>query len=461
MIARILSAVSRQRRRDDARFVPAAIALRDGEPAMPGRWMLRAVFLLIAVLLAWTLHGRVDVVAVAAGRVIPDGRSKVLQSLDGGIVSAIHVREGDEVREGQVLLELDGAELLAERQRVRGELQAERLALGAALALSRLLESGDADAAGPVLAAALREAGSAPEAEQFALQAWLLESRLREQARRREALLQRLDSRVAAERAVAANLVRLEHGVPILAERAASARALHERRLLARQQWQQQELEHVAMAQELRGERERGTALVREIAEIAAEREAFEAGSLREALLAVEAHRRGADALARDLERLEERAQRLALRSPAAGTVQQLAVRAPGAVLKPAEAVLVVVPRDALLEVEAFVLNRDIGFVGSGQEAAVKVDTFEFTRYGLLPARVRAVSAEAVEHPQLGAVYPARVALERDWIAVGDGRAALAPGMAVQVEIRTGTRRIIDYFLSPLGRVVHDSIRER
>ena len=307
----------------------------------------------------------------------------------------------------------------------------------------------------------MREAGSEPDAQQFALQAWLLESRLREQARRRDALAQRLDARTAAQRAIAANLVRLEHGVPILAERAASARELHERHLLARQQWQQQDLERVAMEQELQGERERGAALAREIAEIAAEREAFEAGSLREALMAVEARRRGADALARDRERLEERAARLELRSPATGTVQQLAVRAVGAVLEPAEPVLVVVPRDAALEVEAFVLNRDIGFVGSGQQAAVKVDTFEFTRYGLLPARVRSVSAEAVEHPQFGAVYPARVALERDWIAVGEGRATLVPGMAVQVEIRTGTRKIIDYFLSPLGRVVHDSIRER
>jgi hemolysin D len=461
MMMRISSLLPREARRDDARFLPAAIALRDGEPAMPARWLLRAVFLLLAMLLAWAQIGRVDVVAVAAGRVIPDGRSKVLQSLDGGIVRAIHVREGEQVQEGQVLLELDGAELLAERARVRGELQAERLALGAALALWRLLESGDADASGPVLAAALREAGSAPDAEQFALQAWLLESRLREQARRRDALAQRLDARTAAQRAITANLVRLEHGVPILVERAASARELHERHLLARQQWQQQDLERVAMQQELQGERERDTALAREIAEIAAEREAFEAGSLREALLAVEAHRRGAHGLARDLQRLDERAARLELRSPAAGTVQQLAVRAPGAVLKPAEPVLVVVPRDAALEVEAFVLNRDIGFVGSGQDAAVKVDTFEFTRYGLLPARVRSVSVEAVEHPQFGAVYPARVALERDWIAVGDGRATLAPGMAVQVEIRTGTRKIIDYFLSPLGRVVHDSIRER
>ena len=224
MMMRIAPLLPREARRDDARFLPAAIALRDGEPAMPGRWLLRAVFLLLAALLAWALIGRVDVVAVAAGRVIPDGRSKVLQSLDGGIVRAIHVREGEQVQEGQVLLELDGAELLAERARVRGELQAERLALGAALALWRLLESGDADGSGPVLAAALREAASAPDAEQFALQAWLLESRLREQARRRDALLQRLDARMAAQRAIAANLVRLEHGVPILAERAASAR---------------------------------------------------------------------------------------------------------------------------------------------------------------------------------------------------------------------------------------------
>ena len=221
MMHRIPPLLPREAWQADARFLPAAIALRDGEPAMPGRWLLHAVFLLLAVLLAWALIGRVDVVAVAAGRVIPDGRSKVLQSLDGGIVRAIHVREGEAVQEGQVLLELDGAELLAELARVRGELQAERLALGAALALWRLLESGDADASGPVLAAALREAGSAPDGEQFALQAWLLESRLREQARRHDALLQRLDARMAAQRAIAANLVRLEHGVPILVERAA------------------------------------------------------------------------------------------------------------------------------------------------------------------------------------------------------------------------------------------------
>jgi len=450
---------SRQRR--DRGFLPAAIALRDGAPSPGGRWLLRAVFVLLAAVLAWAIIGRVDVVAVAAGRVIPDGRSKVVQSLDGGVVRTLHVREGQEVAAGDLLVEFDGAELGAELGRVRGELAAERLALAGALARSRLLTAVDAAPLADALDAALRESAAVPTAEERGLQATLLASRLGEHAQRREALHERHRSRAAEQRAVAAEVLRLERVLPILVERQEAAQALHARGLIARQQWRQQDLERIGVEQELHAARERGGAVAAELAEIVAEREALDAAALREALAAVESHRRNAAALAQDLERLGQRRARLQLRAPTTGAVQQLAVRAAGAVVRPAEPLLVVVPRDGALEIEAFVLNRDIGFVGSGQRAAVKVDTFEFTRYGLLPGRVRTVSAEAVEHPQLGAVYPARVALERDWFTVAGRRAALAPGMAVQVEIRTGTRRIIDYFLSPLGRAVHDSLRER
>ncbi|MFM7272291.1 MAG: HlyD family efflux transporter periplasmic adaptor subunit, partial [Gammaproteobacteria bacterium] len=147
--------------------------------------------------------------------------------------------------------------------------------------------------------------------------------------------------------------------------------------------------------------------------------------------------------------------------APVDGVVEQLAVRHAGAVLRPAETVLMLVPRDEPLEVEALLPDRDIAFVRAGQLAAVKVDAFDFTRHGLLPARVRTLSAEAVPHERLGNVYATRVALERDFFELERGRTALLPGMSVQVEIRTGRRRVIDYFLSPLRGAAQDSMRER
>ena len=144
---------------------------------------------------------------------------------------------------------------------------------------------------------------------------------------------------------------------------------------------------------------------------------------------------------------------------------------------------LVVVPADSHLEIEAMVLNRDIGFVQAGQDAQIKIDTFNFSRYGLLHGTVLSVSPDAITHdkPQdktgkddtQGAenatsepkgqelVYAARVSLDHEQMQVDDRLINLSPGMAVTVEIKTGTRRIISYLLSPLARYTHDSLRER
>ena len=163
--------------------------------------------------------------------------------------------------------------------------------------------------------------------------------------------------------------------------------------------------------------------------------------------------------------------------------MQQLAVHTLGGAVTPAQALLVVVPADSRLEIEAMVPNRDIGFVHPGEGAEIKIDTFSFTRYGLLHGQVLSVSQDAISHdkpqdkssanPQPGAesdtsepkgqelVYAARVSLDRAQMQI-DGRLVnLAPGMAVTVEIKTGSRRVIDYLLSPLLRYKQGSLRER
>jgi hemolysin D len=189
-----------------------------------------------------------------------------------------------------------------------------------------------------------------------------------------------------------------------------------------------------------------------------------------------------ASGLAQDLIKAEQKTRLQQLTAPVDGVVQQLAVHTVGGVVTPAQPLLVIVPSDSRLEIEAMVSNRDIGFVQAGQQAEIKVDTFNFTRYGLLHGEVLSVSQDAIirdrqqdrpnERP-LGTQtdssepkgqelnYSARISLDREKMRI-DGRLVnLSPGMAVTVEIKTGSRTILSYLLSPLLRYRQESLRER
>jgi len=162
-----------------------------------------------------------------------------------------------------------------------------------------------------------------------------------------------------------------------------------------------------------------------------------------------------------ELNKSERRRQLQQLRAPVDGTVQQLVVHTVGGVVQPAQALMVIVPAASEVEVEARVLNRDIGFVREGQAVRVKLEAFPFTDYGWIEGIVESISRDAIEDEQLGLVYSARIRLERNHIMLGMRRQRIGPGMAVQAEIRTGRRRIIQYLLSPISRTIDEAGRER
>jgi hemolysin D len=189
-----------------------------------------------------------------------------------------------------------------------------------------------------------------------------------------------------------------------------------------------------------------------------------------------------ANSLAQELVKAEQHMHEQTLTAPVDGVVQQLAVHTVGGVVTPAQTLMVIVPADSHLEIEAMISNQDIGFVHAGQRAEVKVDTFNFTRYGLLHGTVVSVSRDAVEpeaatqttrgaqeptqdasHAQQNheLAYAARISLEQTNMEVDGQPVDLKPGMVVSAEINTGTRRVIDYLLSPLLRYRADSMHER
>ncbi len=187
--------------------------------------------------------------------------------------------------------------------------------------------------------------------------------------------------------------------------------------------------------------------------------------------------------LSQDRVKAERKTGEQILRSPIDGTAQQLAVHTVGGVVTPAQQLMIVVPADSRLEAEAMISNRDIGFVSAGQQAEVKIDTLNFTRYGLLQGKVVSVSQDAIVRDKPNAkaglakpdgalsdtsepegqelVYSARVALDGAKMQIEDKMVNLAPGMAVTVEIKTGKRRLIEYLMSPLLRYRQESLRER
>lgn len=165
--------------------------------------------------------------------------------------------------------------------------------------------------------------------------------------------------------------------------------------------------------------------------------------------------------LEEELLKAEQRHGLQTLTAPLDGVVQQLAIHTVGGVVTPAQGLMVIVPEDAALKVEAMVLNRDIGFIQPGQDVGLKFETFLFTKYGTMAGKVTSVSLAAVPDEKRGLVYPARIALSSDSIDIAGRHVPLGAGMALVAEFKTEKRRVIDYLLSPIARYRHESLRER
>ena len=441
----------RGRTRDAREFLPAALEVLE-TPANPlGRAVALALAAFFMIAVAWAFLGRIDVVAVAQGRLVPVGGVKAVQSLEAGVVRAIHVADGQEVAAGELLIELDPTESEVDRE----QLQRDRME--AAVETTRIAAMLDrlAGGTGPF----------GPPADADPALVGLHADRLASDVAAYEARMASLDAeraRLAADRAaLEAELAKLRATLPFLAEREATLRALEADGHAARPVWLEAKTQLIASAHD-------AEVLEHRVAEADA---ALVAAERAKAELATDARRRAMEALQDARRRLElndialrradkrERQQRLT--APVDGTVQQLAVHTVGGVVSPAETLLVVVPDGAELEARAFVLNRDKGFVRAGQDAAIKLEAFPFTRYGYIDGAVLHLSGDAIEDDARGPVCDTRLSLAATSIAADGEDVPLAPGMAVTVEIATGQRRVIDFLLSPILRYRDEALRER
>lgn len=436
---------TRVRTRAELEFLPAALEIQE-TPASPlGRALLWTLVAIVVATLAWASLGQVDIVAVAPGKLIPSDRVKVIQPLATGQVRSIQVRDGQRVRQGEVLIELDSTLAQADRDRLVQQLRDDEATLARERAFASWLDHGRYPAA----------------TVSEGLQRTLLEQQVREHRSKLAAIDQSLQRRRAEREATQQLVAKGERTLPLISARAASVAKLADDHLMARNSSLELEQQRIEAEQDLASQRATLQSIDAAISELIEQRGLMHVEAQRLTSQHIEELATRVGGLKQDVLKAAAITGQQVLTSPVDGVVQQLKVHTVGGVVTPAEALMVVVPEGQRLEVEALVLNRDIGFVTEGQSATVKVDAFPFTRYGALSGDLTVVSKDAANDEHLGLIYPSRLRLAKTSMRIDAKDVELSPGMAVTVEIKTGQRRLIEYFLSPLIQAADESARER
>jgi hemolysin D len=384
------------------------------------------------------------------------------------VVRAIHVQDGDRVHVGQILIELDPTQTGADRDRLAHDLALTQLDVARLTALKRTAETGSPP--GPFVP----PAGAKPD--DIAQARAALQAQVDGQAAKVAALDQQIAEKRAEVGEVVATIAKLNAGMPMLAEKERLHKKLHDQGFGTSFAYLDAAQALSDAKRDLGVEAERGTqaraaaaSLERQRAQAVSEYASTILGDLSKAL-------EKQNELTQDLVKAQQKSTQTELRSPIDGVVEELSVHTVGGVVTPAERLLIVVPDSNHLTVEAQLANRDVGFIHPGQDVSVKIETFNFTRYGLLHGKVIDVSRDAVAAatrraddadpsptpPQPGSpTYVARISLDTSSMVVDGQREALLPGMAVTAEVKTGRRTIIDYLLSPLARKSNEALHER
>ncbi|HMN45975.1 MAG TPA: HlyD family type I secretion periplasmic adaptor subunit [Povalibacter sp.] len=436
------------------RIASALFEIEAGDPDRTARIVMRSVIVLVAILLLWSIFAKLDIVAVAQGRLVPQTYVKIVQPADAGIIREILVEEGVKVAQGQVLVRLDPTVAAADTSATARELQLQRLQL-------RRIESELADTSMPQ-----RPEDDATLFAQVSAQHASHRQSLLDAVGQASATRRRANQELGAAREL---LEKLEITLPSYERTATAYKQLANENLVGAIQAEERKREAIEKAQDLEAQRATVASLEAALAEseqrLAQIRSAY-ANELNQSRMET----------ITAITRLEQQQQRLTyqqglleLRAPQAGIVKELATTTVGAVVQPGSVLLSLVPQDEPLMAEVSIENKDIGFVAPNQPVRVKVAAYQFQRYGMLEGIVRNVSAdsasqrhdEQVPESWRAPTFKALIELKEQKLEAADLILPLAAGMQVSVEIVQGKRTVLEYLLSPVQRVASEAGMER
>lgn len=415
-------------------------------------YLALVIGLFLGVFVFWASEAEMDEITRGDGRVIPSGQNKVVQHLEGGIVNAILVREGQQVEQGQVLLRVDSTPSESRREELTLELyglQAQVARLGA-----------EADGRDEInFPAEVRE--NAPEIVRREQR--LFQQRAEQRVSEMAAIDEQINQRAQQLAEARSSVQRLETTVALLREQLTSDREDYERGALSESDLERTQRDMREAEGELRTARLTVGRQVEALNEARQTKIETRNTFLAEARSELVEKRGEIETLRPQLEAMEDQVQRTDIRAPIRGTVTQVSVSTIGAVIRPGQALVEIVPLEDRLLVEARIQPQDRAFLRPNQEATVKITAYDYSIYGGLEGRVVDISADAIEDEQErdSTYYRIRIRTDRNYLERGGQRLPIIPGMTVSVDIQTGRKTVLAYLTDPISRVINESLRER
>lgn len=453
----------------DHEFLPAALEIMEKPPSPGLRILMLCLCGLFTIALIWSFVGKVDVVATASGKVIPTGNVKIIQPIEIGMVRAIHVKNGQRVKKGQLLIELDPTIAGADEAQAGKGLMTAQIVTARNRAILAQMGGGSGRFASP----------SGTPGDVANTQSVLIRASIAEYQAERASLRQARAEQAANLAGTNAEIAKLRETLPLIERGYAKRKELTDKGYFSEIRLLDYEQQRVELMRNIDVQSANAARARAAMANLDAQIAKLGANLARTSSTEMATAQGEAMVRAEELVKSTKRKEYQQLRAPIDGVVQQLAITTIGGVVQPAQALMVIVPDDAQVVVEANVLNKDIGFIREGQPVRVKLEAFPFTDYGIIPGVVETISRDAIDtgaqappdgsDPQdrranampQGLVYAARIRLRQSTISVRGRNEPIGPGLAVQAEIKTGERRIIDYLLSPIAQTMDEAGRER
>ncbi|MBD1583403.1 HlyD family type I secretion periplasmic adaptor subunit [Pseudoalteromonas sp. S16_S37] len=429
----------------DYEFLPAALEIQAAPPPKLARGIVWTLVSLLIVGITWICLSPIDIVATATGKVVPKQRVKTVQPMESGVISKIYTYEGQKVNKGDLLLELDPAINAAQSRNLAHQQSDLQQQIYRLTQYSNWLEN--------------KSAQSLPQLTSE--QARLLNS----EKRLHETQISMLSSEVARLEAelqsAQLSKVKIEKTLPLLQERTDSLEKLQSSKMVSREEYLALKQEALALEAQLPIESANVKRLRAAVASANSNLQQKQAEAIQNTLAQINQLQVQYHQISEDLVKSRFLEQKMQLRAPVSGTVENLTVTTLGEVVTPAQELMRIIPEDDELIVDAGLLNKDIGFAYAGQSVEVKVESFPFTRYGVIEGTLIDVSTDAVEHEQLGLIFPIKVKLDKQSLNVDGREVPLSAGMNVTAEVKTGQRYIVEFLLSPIIQHAHEGARER
>ncbi|AXA34445.1 HlyD family type I secretion periplasmic adaptor subunit [Francisella adeliensis] len=450
----------RNSKTDSYSFLPGVLEVVDKPPNPLLKVVLYSLMFLIAFVICWAYYCKIDIITDGQGKITPAGDVKTIQSSEKGTVIRLNVESGQIVKKGDVLVVLESDFTESDINKLKEDIEFYKLRISREETFYKMLKSGlrkqiplgDLDYHPPK---SITDKLDLEQSRQLLWQEW-------QSTIAKLMTLEATQFSKEREKDISINKTKqLAETIKVIKEKLDTYQGLYKKKAISRMEYLEYREKFLNAYYELETEKKRDMQFDAEIAEARSNLESFKSETYLETLEGIRQDKKDLYTAEQELRKATTLNGKNTIRAPIDGIVHEMQIHTIGAVVTPAQVLMQIVPMDQKLEAEVFVKNHDIGYLKRGDVAEVKVNTFPFTEYGVLKGKVEKISGDAIDDEKMGLVYKMIISLD-DSVLHKDGKNyQIVPGMAVEAEVKTGTRRVLEFFTEPLTRGIDNSLRER